>query len=182
MKTISFKQNKLQGYKILELEPCRRTIFLNSSIINLPLPYIYFLINYSIDKSNFVYHGVLGSGLQIYCSKTPIISMKSTVGLLPFESSRHGLVCTDHDYDYKSFSSLEQLEKTILSSWWQSKHYLEYNPFPSLCSYDNLLRYWSKCSYKDMEFNRTDSLKTFASNIFRRKDDINLFETAKIKR
>lgn len=153
------KEDTYYGFRILEQPPCKRTIYINKKYVSLPFPYLYFSLRYVIRNKKYVYQGIWGLGLQIYCSKVPINSINDQVFILPIENQRQGLVCTDHTWDGKEFDSYEKLEKAIIGLWWQSDHSLGYNPTDSLSNnQQQLISHWSKIDFEKLQLKQCFSL------------------------
>lgn len=114
-----------EGVLILESEPQIRNIFIYSqmrSTTRVALPYIQFVVRYIKKNGKIYFPGVWGSGLRIYGTLSPLTSMQDEVFLLPTDKDQGGYVCTDHRYDMKRFATLEEMVRTVISFWWNTRH------------------------------------------------------------
>lgn len=157
------------GLIILEKEPEIRTLNIVSQLrssMRVPLPYIYFAIRYKIegfnynvttnryDESEFVYEGLSGGGLSVFCSKEPLKSFHSFPCFLPtdyysdqyYRGKNTGVVCTNHDYDYKHYKKLSDLVNEIIGLWYSSIHKISYSPIPSSAN-----KSWGACKLEDLQ-------------------------------
>lgn len=118
---------------ILTMEPCFRTIFVSDPFsgqpgnikpmpIQLPFPYVHFVIRYSQVAGGYLYRGLGGYGLGIYFTKRPL---KRNVKIChsPTEGW-NGIVCTNHAWDHKVFKTREKLFKTLIGFWMGTHHYM----------------------------------------------------------
>lgn len=160
------------GLMILEAEPQVRSIITSGSSnkfsYRLPFPYILFIIQYTKDnyrgQTKYFYPGLYGNGLRVYGSNSPLKTLENKVFLLPNEESGLGLVCTNHDYDGKTYNSVIELANEVIGLWWGHNH--------SLIRRDISFEQWSSMSLEDVLSGKMKFLKFNELGYFKTTDMI----------
>lgn len=122
MKIIYEYENADYGIVVVEQEPQARTIWANSPR-QLYFPYIINIITYDkVPGGKVSYGGIYKTGLIVLLANKSPKTLDDTVYICPTESGRKGLVCTPHQYDNKTFDSLNELLFFVTAMWWQIHH------------------------------------------------------------
>jgi len=123
MKIIYENENSSMGMVVVQSDPQRRTVWANGGkTVN--FPYLVQIITYDkVAGGKFSYGGIYKTGLIVLFSNKPIESLEDDVYVCPTELGRHGLVCTPHQYDNKTFDTVESLILFVTGLWWQIEHY-----------------------------------------------------------
>ena len=112
------------GYKIYEISPSNRTIFIYNKKVRLPLPNLIFIVRYIVKSNQRVFYpGIYGTGLQLYATKNPLKSFNDDVFLFFTDSFNQGSVCTDHQYDGFEFDSPHKLCQSVVNFWFGLNHH-----------------------------------------------------------
>ena len=110
--------SKSYGQMVLETPPQMRTIFPGSGKpVSLAFPYLIHILNYGIEGKTYTYYGVYDKGLCVFLATEALESLDSMLCYCPTDTERHGLVCTNHSYDRRTFSSSKELVNTVLAVW-----------------------------------------------------------------
>lgn len=126
MKIVYEYENGSEGAVVVQSDPQTRTIWANGGkMVN--FPYLVQIITYDkVPGNKFSYGGIYKTGLVVLFANKPIQSLEDTVYICPTEIPRYGLVCTPHQYDNKTFDTLESLIFFVTGLWWQIEHYYLY--------------------------------------------------------
>jgi hypothetical protein len=114
-----------QGMIICEYSPHTRTFLLNGVKLfaKIHLPYLLHVISYYKNgNGDYFYPGISAAGLRVYISQKSLQTLDDLVWISPTDIRFGGLSCTPHEYDFTTFSSLQNLTKGVSSLWFNSIH------------------------------------------------------------
>lgn len=122
MKIIYEYENTAYGLVVVQQEPQARTIWASSPRY-LQFPYVINIITYDkVPGGKVSYGGIYKTGLVVLLANKSPKTLDDTVYICPTEIGRHGLVCTPHQHDNKTFDSLNELLFFVTAMWWQIHH------------------------------------------------------------
>jgi hypothetical protein len=112
-----------QGMIICEYQPQTRMLITDNKTIRVYLPYLLHVISYYKNKDGkYLYPGISAAGLRVYISQKSLQTLDDLVWISPTDIRFGGLSCTPHEYDFTTFSSLQNLTKGVSSLWFNSIH------------------------------------------------------------
>ena len=118
------------GFLLLESDaPQMRTIYESDPYyggnpsVRVAYPHLLFGIKYFVDKNGkYVYLGQPMGSLTCFFASSSIKSLKDEVYCGITDMHNHGVVCTDHDYDGKTFHNLKSLVNFVINEYWSCVH------------------------------------------------------------